>query len=52
MPFFSLSISNSMRLLVTKAISMPEKKADSTMVTTMPMINEISTASFIFVVQS
>ena len=43
-PFLSLSISASILLLATKAFSIPEKKAEKTMVTSMPMTNAMSIA--------
>ena len=46
-PLFSFSISTSMRLLDTKAISMPEKKAEKAIETRIPTISDISMGSFI-----
>ena len=43
-PFFSRSISARMRLLDTKAISIPEKKAEKTIATSSPMICGVSCA--------
>jgi len=42
MPFFSLSISARRRLLATKAISIPEKNAERTIVIKIPIIKFIS----------
>ena len=46
LPWF-LSISTSIRLLETKAISMPEKKADMTIVTNMPVKRGISVSKIL-----
>ena len=40
-PFFSLSISALSLLLDTKAISMPEKKAEKSIDTSKPMMSEV-----------